>query len=116
MSLDRPVHAHNIPTPTDRPRRQVSREEIARHAEQLWRQRNCPTGCDEAIWLEAESELQARAESQPVSGTDARPYVDEPAQPVRSKSKSRDPSDAAAQTRSATDDKSRQTAGRLRNQ
>lgn len=116
MNPDKPVHAENVPTPTEKPRRQVPREEIVLRAEQLWRERGQPAGNDEAIWLEAESELQAKAESQPVSGTESRPYVDEPAKPVRSRTKVQDPSEAGAQTRSATDAKSKQSAGKLRNQ
>src|SRR5581483_10372906 len=93
--------------PTREPRRQIPHEEISRRAEQLWRERGSPVGLDEAIWLEAESQLQAQAESRPVSGTAARPNTDEPAQPVRQNTKSRDPADSAAQLR--TDRKSRAT-------
>ena len=108
----------NLANSPTQARRLVSHEEISRRAEQLWRERNCPAGSDEAIWFEAESELQAKAESRPVSGTESRPNIDEPATPVRSQTKSRDPADAAAQTRSATENKSRSSAaaGRLRNQ
>jgi hypothetical protein len=116
MNPDKPVHASNVPTPTERPRRQFPREDIERRAEKLWRERGQPGGSDEAIWLEAESQLQAEAESRPVSGTASRPYAEEPAKPVRSQTKSRDPSDAAAQTRSATDAKSKQSAGKVRHQ
>lgn len=116
MHPNKPVHAENIPTPTERLRRQVPHEEIAQRAEKLWRERSCPAGSDEAIWLEAESQLKAEAESQPVSGTASRPYVDEPAAQLRPRTKTQDPADSAAQTRSATDKKSRQTAGKLRNQ
>jgi hypothetical protein len=116
MSPDKPVHADNVPTPSDRPRRLIAREEIARRAEKLWHDRNRPSGQDDAIWLEAESQLQSEAEAKPVSGTESRPYANEPGQPVRSQTKSRDPADAAAQTRSATDPKSKKTAGKLRNQ
>ena len=116
MNADKPVHAHNIPSPTARLRPQASHEEIARRAEKIWRDRGQPHGQDESIWLEAESMLKGEAESKPVSGTPSRPNVDEPAQPVRSKTKSRDSADAAAQTRSATDAKSKRSAGKLRNQ
>ena len=116
MNPDKPVHAGNVPTPTEHPRRQVPHEEIARRAKQLWQDRNQPSGKDEAIWLEAESQLQGEAESRPVAGTESRPYVDEPAKPVRSRTKSSDPAEAAAQTRSATDAKSKKTAGKIRNQ
>ena len=116
MNPDKPVHARNVPTPTERPRRSIPHEEIARRAEKLWHDRNRPAGQDEAIWLEAESQLQSEAESKPVAGTESRPYVDEPAKPVRSQTKSRDPADAAAQTRSPTDAKSKSTAGKLRHQ
>ena len=37
-----------------------SHEEIATRAEALWRQKGCPQGCDEEIWLEAEGELLRR--------------------------------------------------------
>jgi hypothetical protein len=94
MNSDRPVHAANVPTPTERPRRQIAHEEIARRAEELWRQKGWPAGQDEAIWLEAESQLQAEAESKPVSGTASRPQTDQPLPARRSKTKSRDPSDA----------------------
>jgi hypothetical protein len=95
-------------------RRQVPHEEIKRRAEKIWRDRNCPAGNDDAIWLEAESQLQAEAESRPVSGTPSRPYTDEPAKPVRSQTKSRDPAESAAQTRSATEGKV--PSGRRRSQ
>lgn len=32
-------------------------EQIALHAEMLWRQRGCPQGQDKEIWLEAERRL-----------------------------------------------------------
>ncbi|HVS52997.1 MAG TPA: DUF2934 domain-containing protein [Opitutaceae bacterium] len=103
MKPDKPVQASNVPTA--QPQRQIPREEITRRAEQLWRDRNCPAGDDEAIWLEAESQLQAEAESQPVAGTPSRPYTDEPGMRVRPNTKSRDPAESAAQTRSATESK-----------
>jgi hypothetical protein len=103
----------NDPTPAPE-RRKVPHEEIARRAEKLWRDRNCPAGSDDAIWLEAESQLQGEAESRPVSGTPSRPNKDEPATPVRSQTKSRDPADAAAQTRSGNAAKAK--PGTLRNQ
>jgi hypothetical protein len=31
--------------------------EISMHARHLWHNRGCPTGCDTAIWLEAEHQL-----------------------------------------------------------
>lgn len=37
----------------------LSHEAIAERARELWREQGCPAGCDEAIWLEAEAELQA---------------------------------------------------------
>ncbi|MGD1031805.1 MAG: DUF2934 domain-containing protein [Opitutaceae bacterium] len=37
-----------------------SHEEIAIQSEALWRQKGCPQGCDEEIWLEAEGELLRR--------------------------------------------------------
>jgi hypothetical protein len=116
MSPNKSASVPNVPTPTERPRRQITHDQIAERARGLWRERGYPAGQDDAIWLEAESKLQAEAESQPVSGTPARPYANEPAQPVRSKTKSRDPSDAAVQTRSNTDAQSKRSAGKLRNQ
>ena len=113
---DKPVHASNVPTPTEQPRRQVLHEEIAQRAKQIWEQRGHPSGRDEAIWLEAESQLQAEAESRPVAGTESRPYTDEPGKPVRPQTKSRDPAEAAAQPRSATEAKSKRSAGKIRNQ
>jgi hypothetical protein len=103
MNPNKPVRADNHPV--DKPRRQVPHEKIAQRAEKIWRERNCPAGSDEAIWFEAENQLQGEAESQPVSGTPSRPYTDEPAQPVRNQTRSRDPADMAAQTRSATERK-----------
>jgi hypothetical protein len=35
-----------------------SREEISVEAEVLWRQRGCPSGRDDEIWLEAERQLR----------------------------------------------------------
>lgn len=37
----------------------LTHEAIAARARELWHEQGCPTGCDEAIWLEAEAELQA---------------------------------------------------------
>jgi len=37
-------------------------DEIAAHARELWIQQGSPENCDEAIWLEAESRLQATRE------------------------------------------------------
>lgn len=34
-----------------------SHEEIAKHAVTLWREKGCPHGCDEELWLEAERQL-----------------------------------------------------------
>jgi len=100
MNPDKPVHAHNVPT--SNPQKSFSQEDVKRRAEALWRQRGQPSGQDDAIWLEAESQLVAEAESQPVSGTPSRPYVDEPGTQVRSRTKVQDPAEAAVQTRSAT--------------
>ena len=116
MNPEKPVHASNVPTPTEPSRRQFLHEEISQRAEKLWRERGQPSGQDEAIWLEAESQLQAEAEAKPVAGTPSRPYIDEPAKAVRPQTKSRDPADQAAQTRSPTEAKSKQTGGQLRNQ
>ncbi len=114
MNSDKPVHAANVPT--EQPRQQIPHEQIAARAEKLWRDRNCPAGSDEAIWLEAESQLQGEAESRPVAGTPSRPYIDEPGAQIRSRTKVQDPSEAAAQTRSPTEGKSRKTKNQLRNQ
>ena len=116
MNPEKPVHASNVPTQTspESTRGQVTHEQISRRAEQLWRERNQPAGQDEAIWLEAESQLKAEAESRPVSGTESRPYIDEPGKQLSSRSKSRDPSDSAAQPRSATENKSKSQAPKLR--
>lgn len=118
MNPDKPVHAHNVPTKsvTNFSRGQVPQEKIAERAKKLWLERGSPTGQDEAIWFEAEARLKAEAESKPVSGTASRPYVDEPGKPLATRTKSRDPADAAAQPRSATEGKSKQTAGKLRSQ
>jgi hypothetical protein len=116
MNADKTVQASNTPSSSNKPRRQIPREEIALLAERLWHERNRPTGNDEAIWLEAESRLQAEAEAQPVAGTESRPYVDEPAKPFRPQTKSRDPAEAGAQKRSPTESKSKQMAGKLRKQ
>ena len=118
MNPEKPVHAQNVPTQTlpDNARGQVTHDQIAQRAEKLWRDRSQPTGQDQAIWLEAEAQLKAEIEKQPVSGTASRPYVDEPATQLKSRTKSRDPADSAAQTRSATDAKSKKSAGKLRNQ
>lgn len=107
MNRDKPVHADNVPTRTDTDysRGQVTHEQIARRAEKIWRDRNQPGGQDEAIWLEAEAELKAEAESRPVSGTESRPYVDEPGKQLSSRTKVQDPADSAVQPRSATEQK-----------
>ncbi len=34
-----------------------ARDEIVARAEGLWRQKGCPEGCDEPVWLEAEKQL-----------------------------------------------------------
>lgn len=38
----------------------LRREEIEARAEQIWRQRSCPQGNDESIWLEAERQLRSK--------------------------------------------------------
>ncbi|PTX95567.1 DUF2934 domain-containing protein [Opitutus sp. ER46] len=105
MNPEKTVHAENVPT--EQPRQQIPHEQIAARAEKLWRDRNCPAGSDEAIWLEAESQLQAEAEARPVTGTPSRPYGGEPATPLRSHTKVQDPSEAAVQTRSDTKGKAK---------
>lgn len=114
MNPDKPVNASNVPT--GQPQRQVTREQIARRAEQIWRQRNQPTGSDEAIWLQAESELQAEAESRPVTGTPSRPLENEPGSQLRSRTKVQDPTDSAVQTRSETKATPRKKTKQIRNQ
>lgn len=116
MPSDKPVHANNVPTPTgaDYSRGQVTQDQIARRAEKLWRDRNQPSGQDEAIWFEAEAQLKAEAESQPVAGTDSRPYVDEPGKQLTSRTKVQDPSESAVQPRSATEGKTKSKAPKLR--
>src|SRR3954463_5257859 len=96
--------------PSTMTRQQIPHEVIARRAEKIWRDRSCPAGSDDAIWLEAESQLQGEAESKPVSGTPSRPYTDEAARQIRPQTKSRDPVEQGAQMRSGTDAKSRQSA------
>ncbi|MCE0498172.1 MAG: DUF2934 domain-containing protein [Methylacidiphilales bacterium] len=34
-----------------------SHDEIATRAEALWREKGCPQGCDDELWLEAERQL-----------------------------------------------------------
>jgi len=34
-----------------------SHESVSERAQQIWRDRGCPTGCDTEIWLEAERQL-----------------------------------------------------------
>ncbi len=105
MNPDKPVQAHNVPTAA--PQQQITHEQIAARARQLWQERNRPAGSDETIWLEAESQLQAEAESRPVSGTPSRPYVDEPAKQLRSRTKVQDPAESAVQPRSPTEEKTK---------
>jgi hypothetical protein len=114
MNPQKPVKADNVPTPE--PRQQIPHEQIARRAQEIWRERNQPSGSDDEIWLEAESQLQAQAEARPVAGTPSRPYVDEPATQLRSRTKVQDPAESGAQTRSATDGKSRKAKNEIRTQ
>jgi hypothetical protein len=115
MSSNQPNNANNIPT--DRPRRQIPHEEIALLAERIWNERNRPTDKDEAIWLEAESRLQSEAESKPVAGTESRSNGSEPAKPIRTQTKSRDPAESRPQTRSALAPAPQKPApGKFRNQ
>jgi hypothetical protein len=116
MNPDKPVHAANVPTSTNRPRRQISHEQISEHARKLWRERGYPSGQYEAIWLEAESQLQSEAEAKPVAGTPAQPKMTEPAQPAPKQTKSRDASDTPATKPSATQTKVKPAPGKLRNQ
>jgi hypothetical protein len=118
MNPDKPVHANNVPTATtgDYSRGQVTQDQIRSRAEKLWRERSQPSGQDEAIWFEAEAQLKAESEARPVAGTPSRPYVDEPATQLKSRTKVQDPAESAVQTRSATDPKAKKSAGKLRNQ
>jgi hypothetical protein len=116
MNRDKPVHAANAPTPTHRPRRSISHEQIAERAEKLWRERGQPAGQDEAIWLEAESQLQAEAEARPVAGTEARAPVGQPAEPIVHQTKSRDSSDTIVPPRASPNAPPKRTAGKLRSQ
>ncbi len=67
----KPVQARNVPTPTSPTlsRGAVSHEQIAERARRLWQDRSSPSGQDDAIWLEAETQLKAELESRPVNGT-----------------------------------------------
>jgi hypothetical protein len=40
-------------------------EEIAQHAQHLWRDRGCPPGMDTEIWLEAERQLSSKKTTSP---------------------------------------------------
>jgi hypothetical protein len=44
-------------------------EEIAVRARELWYARNCPTGLDEEIWMEAERQIRAE---RPIHSSDIR--------------------------------------------
>lgn len=96
MESDKPTRAANVPTATGTgfSRGQVAHEQIARRAEQLWRERGSPQGQDETIWLEAEAELKAKSESKPVSGTAAQPSNPTPAPEAGTRSKTRDAAEA----------------------
>lgn len=48
-----PTESRSIPTTH-------SHADISRQARQLWQDRGCPTGCDEAIWLETERQMQGK--------------------------------------------------------
>ncbi|HVU32962.1 MAG TPA: DUF2934 domain-containing protein [Opitutaceae bacterium] len=114
--MNSPDPAPNAAQPHSDPRPAVPHDQIAARAQRLWRERNCPINQDDAIWLEAESQLQAEAESRPVSGTPSRPYVNEPAHSNKTRTKTQDPAEAAVQTRSATESRSRGTAGQIHSQ
>ena len=114
MNPDKPVHADNVPT--REPRQQIAHEEIAARAQKIWQERGRPSGTDEAIWLEAETQLQGEAEARPVAGTPSRPLIDEPGRQLRSRTKVQDPAESAVQTRSATDSKSRKKTKEVRTQ
>ncbi len=118
MNPDKPVDAKNVPTPTPPTlsRGQFTPDQITQRTEQLRRKGKLGDTSDAALRLEAESQLKAEAESKPVAGTESRPYVDEPGKQLSSRTKVQDPSEAAAQTRSATDDQARKSAGKIRNQ
>jgi len=54
-----PLPVASNPTKSSESAAALSHEEIAVRAEALWRERGCPQGCDEGIWLEAERQLPA---------------------------------------------------------
>ena len=118
MNPDKPVHADNVPTltPPTLTRGQATQEQIDRQAEKVRREQKTPKQSDASARLEAESELKAEAESRPVSGTESRPYQDEAAQPIKTRTKVQDPSGSAVQTRSDTQAKAKESAGKVRNQ
>ena len=118
MNPDKPVDAHNVPTPTpaNLSRGQFTPEQINERMEQLRRAGKTGQGGDAALRLEAESQLKAESESKPVAGTESRPYIDEPGKPLSTRTKVQDPSEAAVQTRSATDEQARNSSGKIRNQ
>ncbi|MEO7413705.1 MAG: DUF2934 domain-containing protein [Opitutaceae bacterium] len=39
-------------------------ESVSQRAQQIWRERGCPSGCDTEIWLEAERALATTASAQ----------------------------------------------------
>jgi hypothetical protein len=43
----------------------LSHEEIMTRAEALWREKGCPQGCDDEIWLEAEQHLSRQRHHEP---------------------------------------------------
>ena len=118
MDADKPVEAHNVPTPTppDLGRGAITSEQKNERMAHLRRTGKSGDNREAALRLEAESQLKAELESKPVAGTPSRPYVDEPGQQHSSRTKVQDPSESAVQTRSATDPKSRDSAGKIRNQ
>ena len=94
-----------------------SHEEVTRRAEEIWREKGCPSDRDEEIWLEAERQLSARSatpspsggaqdrgngNSQPVTtgGSSSTPADPEPAQSGGTEQKTPPPSPIQAEAES----------------
>lgn len=66
-------------------------EEVAQRAHTIWKTRGSPSGCDTAIWFEAEQQLTA-SPSKPTPASPAHPDAHPPTHPVPAPS----PGEAAA--------------------
>jgi len=115
MNPSTPAPNRDVPTAAFPARPQVSREEITKLAEEIWREKNRPVGQDEAIWLEAERRLQDAAGIPRAAGTKSRPSRIE-ARSSRPRTKSSDPAEAIGKLPPASDVKESHAAGTLRNQ